>query len=194
MIPLREELEVLAREYQHLHNEHERTSLESSTRRRVEDKLLAVRERFDRVLDEFVEDEDIRRQWREYLRHKADPPSGPEPVSSVLFKGTAPDTGSVAEIRGRTGEELKVFVDGALMERLPARKAFDWSGTPARYRMNSTEFIETFDASPDALEELVTFLDEGGSPPWERTRALLSDGLIDTHWALTPRGQRALRR
>jgi hypothetical protein len=194
VIPLREELEVLAREYHHLQSEHERTNPESSTRRRVEDKLLDVRERFDRLLDELVDDEDLRQQWRAYLRHKTDEPSGPEAVASVLFKGTAADTGSVAEIRGRKGEELKVYVDGALVERIPARNAFDWSGSPARYRMNSTEFTETFDASQEARDELVAFLDGGGSPPWEHTRELLSDGLIDTHWALTPRGQRALRR
>lgn len=194
MIPLREELEVLAREYHHLQSEHERTKPESSTRRRIEDKLLAVRDRFDRVLDELVDDEELRRQWRDYLRHKADPPTGPEPIASVLFKGTASDTGSVAEIRGRKGEELKVFVDGSLVERVPARTPFDWGGSPARYRMNSTEFVETFDAPQEGLDALSAFLDEGGSPPWEHTRELLADGIIDTHWALTPRGQRALRR
>lgn len=194
VIPLREELEVLAREYHHLHSEHERSKPESSTRRRIEDKLLDVRERFDRLLDEFVDDEDLREQWRQYLRYKTAEPSGPEPIASVLFKGTAPDTGSVAEIRGRKGEEMKVVVDGSLVERLPARNAFDWTGKPAHYRMNSTEFLETFDASQEALDALVTFLDEGESPPWEYTRELLSDGIIDTHWALTPRGQRALGR
>jgi hypothetical protein len=194
VIPLREELEVLAREYHHLHNEHERTNPDGSTRRRIEDKLLAVRERFDRLVDELVDDEDLRRQWREYLRYKSDLPDGPEPIESLLFKGTAAGTGSVAVIRGRSNEELKVIVDGSLVERIPARNAFDWGGMPARYRMNSTEFVETFDVSGEALDALTGFLDEGGSPPWEHSRELLSDGIIDTHWALTPRGQRALRR
>jgi hypothetical protein len=47
-------------------------------------------------------------------------------------------------------------------------------------------------ASADALEALATFLAKGESPPWEYVEELLSDGLIDTHAALTPRGRRAL--
>ena len=48
-IPLREELASLVHHYQHLHNELEREKPEGSTRRELEDKLLAVRERFDRL-------------------------------------------------------------------------------------------------------------------------------------------------
>ena len=51
-LPRREVLEALAHEYHHLQNEHKRASLESRVRRRIEERLLDVRERFDRLLDE----------------------------------------------------------------------------------------------------------------------------------------------
>jgi hypothetical protein len=33
--------------------------------------------------------------------------------------------------------------------------------------------------------------DEDASPPWDYAAELLSDGLIDVHFDLTPRGRRA---
>jgi hypothetical protein len=39
---------------------------------------------------------------------------------------------------------------------------------------------------------LAEFLDRGESPPWEYASELLAGGLINVHFALTPRGRRAL--
>jgi hypothetical protein len=53
----REELEALARHYHHLQNEYKPAPPDSARRRRLEDRLLDVRERFDRVLEEWVPDD-----------------------------------------------------------------------------------------------------------------------------------------
>lgn len=64
ILPLHEELEALARHYHHLQVEHQNAQPESSPRRRLEDKLLRVRERFERVLQEWVPEEELREGWR----------------------------------------------------------------------------------------------------------------------------------
>src|SRR5205809_6147672 len=76
-LPLREELAALVHHYQHLHNELEREKPEGSTRRELEGKLLEVRERFDSILEEWVPDEDLREQWREYIHNHRSEPDGP---------------------------------------------------------------------------------------------------------------------
>jgi hypothetical protein len=190
-IPLREELEALARHYHHLQNEHKRAAPNSAVRRRIEDRLLDTRERFDRVLGELVPPEDLQRAWREHLHNRAPAPPGPPVIRPLLFKGISEVSGSVAEIRGR-GDELEVRVDGDLVERVAGGKDFAATGPPLRWRLNGTEFLETSDASDEALNALSDFLDDGKPPPWDHASELLADGLIDTHFALTPRGRRAL--
>jgi hypothetical protein len=193
VVPLREELEALFHHYQHLHNEHERTDPNSSTRRRIEERLQEVRERFDRALEEWVPDEELRNAWREHLHNRAPAPDGPPAIRPLVYRGYAEVTGSVVEIRGK-GDELQVTVDGALVERIAGEKDFSVVGAPVRYKLNDVEFTETFEASPEAIAALEDFLDNEGSPSWEYSSELLADGLIDVHFALTPRGRRALGR
>jgi hypothetical protein len=53
--------------------------------------------------------------------------------------------------------------------------------------------VEIFNASPEALQTLAEFVEsDHESPPWDYAAELLADGLIDTHFALTPRARRAL--
>jgi hypothetical protein len=191
-LPWREELDALAHYYHHLHHEHERADPQSSVRRRLEDRLLEVRERFERVLDEWVPDPELRHAWHEYLRNRRPEPSDPPAVRPLVFQGRN-DAGSIVEIR-RRGDEHQVEVDGALLERVAAEKDLSVDRPSLRFRLNGTEFEETFNASPEALQALADFLDEGGSPPWEYASELLADGLIDVHFDLTPRGRRALGR
>jgi hypothetical protein len=189
-LPLREELEALARHYHHLQVEHQNASPGSSVRRHLEEKLLQVRERFDRVLDGWVPEEELRQAWREYLDHHVPEPDGPAAIQPVVFRGRSEVTGSIVEIRGR-GDDLRLEVDGALIERVTAAK--DFAGkAPVTFRLNDNEFEEVFEASPESLEALAQFLDRGDSPPWEHASELLADGLVDVHFALTPRGRRAL--
>jgi hypothetical protein len=192
-LPLREELEALTRHYHHLQVEHQNASPESSVRRHLEDKLLRVRERFDSVLEEWVPEEELRAAWRAYLDHHALEPDGPPAIQPVVFRGRSEVTGSIVEIRG-TGDDLLVEVDGALIERVAGEKDFAGTKPIVTFRLNDNEYEEIFDASPEALQALAEFLEAGESPPWEHASELLADGLIDVHFALTPRGHRALAR
>jgi hypothetical protein len=190
-VPTREELEALARHYHHLQNEHKRAPLESSTRRRIEERLLDVRQRFERLLEEWVPEEELRRAWLEHLHYRAPVPSGPPAIRPLVFYGVT-DAGSVVEVRGKKDEELEVRVDGALTERVVAGKSLSSVTLPLTFRVDGIEAHETFTASPEALDALADFLDDGKPPPWDYASELLSDGLIDTHFAVTPRGRRAL--
>jgi hypothetical protein len=191
--PRRQELQTLVRYYRHLQNEHHRAAPESAARRRIEDKLLDVRQRLDRELEEWVPEEELRRAWREHLHNRAPEPDGPPEIRPLVFAGQSDVTGSVVEIRGKKGEELEVTVDGAPIERIDADENFAVTVPPARYWMNDNEFLEFFTASPEALQALAEFPGiEHQSPPWEYAAELLADGLIDTNFALTPRGRRAL--
>ena len=96
-------------------------------------------------------------------------------------------------MRGGKGEELEVWIDGTLSERIAGEKDFSSVTPPLSFRLNSTEAHETFSASTEALDALSAFLhDDGSAPPWDYASELLSEGLIDVHFALTPRGRRAL--
>jgi hypothetical protein len=189
--PIREELEALAHEYHHLQNEHKRAAEGSSQRRKIEERLLDVRERFDRVLEEWVPDEELRRAWSDYLQYDAPAPDGPPAIRPLVFYGVT-EAGSVVEVRGRKEEELEVWVDGALFERIDADKDLLGVTSPAVLRFDGFEAEERFTASPDAIEALADFLDDGKPPPWDHASELLADGLIDIHFAVTPRGRRAL--
>jgi hypothetical protein len=193
VLPRREELDALARHYHHLRAEHERAGPESSVRRRLEDRLLQVRERFDRRLEEWIPDEELREQWRQYLHYRRPEPSGPDPIPRIVFRGRS-DVGTNVQISG-AGDELRVEVDGSLVERIDGDEDFTDPKPLVRFRLNGVEFEETFDASEEALRALVDFYDEEGTaPPWEYAAELLGDGLIDVHFGLTPRGRRALAR
>jgi hypothetical protein len=190
--PMREELEALVRHYHHLQNEHERASPESSTRRRLEERLLDVRERFDRLLEEWAPEDELRRAWWEHLHNRAPAPPGPPAIRPLVFYGIT-DAGSIVEVRGRKDEELEVRVDGAVMERVAAQKDLSSVTPPLSFRADGIEAQETFTASPEALDALDDFLDDDGRPPpWDHASELLADGLIDGHFAVTPRGRRAL--
>jgi hypothetical protein len=193
VVPLREELEALVAHYRHLQNEHKRAAPDSAPRRRIEDRLLEVRERFDRMLAEWVQDPDLQQEWNSYLHYRGPEPSGPPATRPLVFRGVSDVSGSIVEVRGEP-DEYTVEVDGALVERIAAAK--DFAAWPeVRFRVVEAEFRETFDASQPALDALGEFLDdEGSSPPWDYASELLADGIVDVHFALTPRGRRALGR
>jgi hypothetical protein len=190
-LPRREELGALARYYHHLQREHQEARPESSVRRHIEDRLLDVRERVDRLLEEWVPEEELRNEWRAYLEHHVPEPEGPPAIDPLVFRGIGDVTGSVLEVRGN-GDEYRVFVDGALSERLFAEKDFAATGPPLTWRYDDVDYREIFDASPEALGELAAFVESGGSPPWDYATELFADGLVDVHFALTARGHRAL--
>jgi hypothetical protein len=192
-LPLREELLALVHRYQHLHNEVQRSSPESSPRRELEHKLLEVRERFDRLLDEWVPDEALREEWREHIVGRRPAPDEPAGIEPLVFQGVT-DAGSIVEVRGQA-DEYGVWVDGSLQERIAARKDLSVPTPNLHFRWDGKEIAETFNASGEALQALADYLDSrDGSPPWEYASELLADGVIDVHFDLTPRGRRTLPR
>jgi hypothetical protein len=189
-LPLREELAALVHHYQHLHNEVEHEKPEGSTRRELEDKLLDVRQRFDRLLDKWVLDDELREQWREYIRGRRSEPDDPAGIEPLAFEGLD-DAGSVVQVRGQA-DEYQVWVDGSLQERIAARKDLSVDKPVLHFRWDRKEIAETFNASEEARNALAAYRDATDvSPPWEYASELLADGLIDVHFDLTPRGKRA---
>ena len=190
-LPLREELAALVHHYQHLHNELQRQKLEGTTRRELEDKAFDVRERFDRLLEEWVPDEELREQWREHIHNRRTEPDEPDPIEPLAFQGLT-DAGSVVQVRGQA-DEYQVWVDGSLQERIAARKDLSVDKPVLHFRWDNKEIPETFNASVDALNALAAYRQvRDASPPWEYASELLADGLIDVHFDLTPRGKRAI--
>ncbi|MDX6409246.1 MAG: hypothetical protein QOE13_2317 [Gaiellaceae bacterium] len=183
-------MSALVHHYQHLHNDLEREKPEGSTRRKLEDKLLGVRGRFDRLLEEWLPDEEVREQWREYIHGRRPEPDEPAGIEPLVFQGLT-DAGSVVQIRGEA-DEYEVWVDGSLQERIAARKDLSVGTPDLHFRWDGKEIAETFNASQEALNALARYrADSDSSPPWEYASELLADGLIDVHFDLTPRGKRA---
>ena len=192
-LPLREELLALVHQYQHLHNEIERSNPESSPRRKLEHRLLDVRERFDRLLDEWVPDETARKEWREHIHGRRAAPDEPAGIEPLVFQGLT-DAGSVVQVR-EEADDYGVWVDGSLQERIAARKDLSVATPNLHFRWDGKEIDETFNASDESLSALADYLDsQDGSPPWEYASELFADGLIEVHFDLTPRGHRALGR
>jgi hypothetical protein len=198
-LPRREVLESVAQHYHHLQNEHKRAATESGTRRRIEERLLEVRERFDRLLAEWVPEGELKDAWSEYLHNRRPEPEGPEPIRPLVFRGVS-DAGAVVEIRGDDPDELDVEIDGSPVARVAAEKDLAEKDlatrvAPAVFRLDWAEFQETFGASDEAVEALADFVaTDDAPPPWDHAAELLAEGLVDTHLALTPRGRRALAR
>jgi hypothetical protein len=187
--PIREELEALAHSYLHLHNELESTRPGSSVRRKLEDRVIAVRERFERLLDEWVDDEDLRERWLDHLHTRTPAPDGPRAIAPLVFRGEN-DAGSTAEVRRGNGD-LDLYVDGSMLERIEAPELASHDAGLILH-VDGFAFRETFAASPAALDALAAFVAGGEQPPWEHASELLAEGLIDVHFDLTPRGRRAL--
>jgi len=190
-LPLREELAALVHHYQHLHNDLEREKPEGSTWRELEQKLLDTRERFDRLLEEWVPDDEVREQWREYIHNRCPVPDEPAGIEPLVYQGVT-DAGSLLQVRGQA-DEYQVWVDGSLQERIAARKDLSVDRPYLHFRWDGKEIAETFNTSEDALTALARYrYDPELSPPWEYASELLADGLIDVHFDLTPRGKRAI--
>jgi hypothetical protein len=185
--PLREELEAFARAYHLLEDEIAR---ETEDRVELEEELLRLHKRFDRVLEESVRDDTLRDQWHAHLHSRAAVPAEPAPVDPVVFRGES-DSGSVVEIR-RTGDALDVRVDGQPADGFTEPDELRARRPGLTLRVGDTEFREAFAASPSAIHALAEFAETGRKPPWEVVSELLEDGLVDPELAITPRGRRAI--
>ena len=190
----REELDVLAREYHHLLEEHRRARPESRVRRHMEKSLRELESRLEHVLAEWVSDEELRSEWRAHLYGDAPEPSRPAAERPLVFRGRA-DTGSVVEVRGRTNGDCDVELDGHRVERLEELRDLPGEEAPERFTFDGLVFQEVFSVSELALAALADFVAEREPhPPWRFAAQLMADGLIDRNFGLTHRGRRALGR
>lgn len=188
----RAQLEALAAEYRHVHQEHRRAHADGTTRRHLENRLHELEQRLDQLLDEWVPDEDVQAAWRAHLRGGAPPPPSPTAAGVLVFRGAA-ETGSQVEIRERPNGDYEVAIDGTLVERVVTKADVSHTEPPHPFRLDELVFQETFSASQPALEALAAFVAERvPQPPWRFAVELRADGLIDGHFGLTPRGHRAL--
>jgi hypothetical protein len=187
----REELEAIVLRYRHTSNEHVRAAPGSSARRHHEARLAELRERFERRLQEWFPDTEMRLAWQEYLRGAGPEPDFPEAARPLVFRGRSEVAGSIVEVRG-TDDEYTVEVDGALVERVAAAKDFAARLPPLRFRVAEADFVEIFVATAPALDALSGFRENPDVVPWQYAPDLLEDGLIGVRFDLTPRGHRAL--
>ncbi len=188
---LRLELEQIVAEYHHLRAEHRRAGPESSVRRHMEARLEELDRRFQRLLEEWLPEEE-RQAWHEHLHGEGPAPPEPEPIPPLLYKGRA-ESGSVVEVRERRDGDCDVLVDGTLVERVSAEELRNERRAPLTFRVGDEEFQEVFTAPPTALDAARAYFSRPeGEPPWEHALALAADGLIDRTFALTARGRRFL--
>src|SRR5262249_2428075 len=177
--------------YRHVEQEYLRQPPHGATRHRLGRERQAIADHFERVLAEWGLDEELRVRGRGFMSGGAPAPDEPQRPSPPLFKGRS-DAGAAVEIRP-VADGYDVFTDGARIDH----SAVPWHLDPqlhGRLQVAGQMFDETFDAPPDAVMELVAFLDGRAGPPWRWARELIEDGLVDTELALTPRGRRCLDR
>lgn len=185
-----EELERLAHDYRHLRAEHRRTRLGSRARRRLDARVRAVGERFERLLAEAALDEDARERWRDRLRGGAEP-EGPGQSRPLLFRGRS-ETGSELLLLARPDGSIDAVVDGTTVERLDSAAELDATEPGQRFQLEGLVYRETFAASAPARAALRESLEGGVPPAADAVAELLADGIVDRDLAVTPRGRRAL--
>jgi hypothetical protein len=188
----RDELEALVTEFRHVREEHRRTDEGSSVRRHLRDRLAELEADLERLLEEWVDDGDARRAWREHLHGDASEPNVPTVRPALVYRGCS-ESGSTVEVRERAEGGYGVEIDGCLVERIEGELDFVGRRSPHALSLAGISFNETFGVSRRALEALSEFVAESDPfPPWPSAAELAADGLVDRHFALTPRGQRAL--
>jgi hypothetical protein len=181
-------------EYRHLLAEHRRAHADGRVRRHMETRLHQLALRFEELLDEAGPGEELQDAWRAHLHRGRPAPAQPAPERPLIFRGVA-ETGSVVEIRERADGDFDVAVDGTLVERVKADLDFSDKEIPHVFSLDGLVFRETFSASGPALEALDEFVaGRTRQPPWRFASELRTDGLIDGHFSLTPRGHRALQK
>ena len=190
----RDELEAVVAEYRHLLEEHRRAGADGTVRRHMAARLHDLETRFGQLLDEWAPGEELQSAWHAHLHEGAAAPAHPASARPLVFRGAA-ETGSLVEIRGHADGDCDVIVDGTPVERIEAELDFSGTRTPHDFELDGLVFRETFTASEPALEALGEFVAERApQPPWRFAPELKGDGLIDSHFGLTPRGHRALAR
>jgi hypothetical protein len=185
------ELQEVAHEYRHVHEEHRRAQPRSRARRHLEVRLQQLRRSFERLLAAAPVSEGDRRRWRMQLRAGVAAVPPPADVRPLLFRGRS-DSGSELRLAAGADGTVVTWIDGAEVAVLD--RADELTGTMPRFvfALDGTAFRETYGASRSSLADLRAAAETGRPPRREHVRALLQDGLIDRTFGLTPRGRRAL--
>jgi protein required for attachment to host cells len=186
-------LAQLGEEYHRVKQHQAREAHASASRRRIENDLERIAQRFERVLSHWSaeEDKELRATWRKHLYEGGPAPRGPEVRPPRLFIGET-DGGAHVEIRPAADGGHDIVVDGTLTEHTAAR----WRLEPdARepFTIGQHRCRERFEAPQEAIRALQRFVaTDEALPPWRWARELFEDGLIDSEFGLTQRGRRAL--
>jgi len=178
----------LAKQYQHLKSENKAKGPESRQNRRHEQDMETLAQRFATLCDHWISDEERRTAWRDHLYHFAPPPPVDDWPPPLVFRGTA-QPGNVAEIL-ETDSGYHIFIDGKEETREPQHIRL--TDQPiAELRVSGLAFEEKFSAPPAALDQLAEWYEHPtDGAPWEWSRDLYLDGLIDPDFSLTVRGKR----
>jgi protein required for attachment to host cells len=135
-------------------------------------------ERFERVLEHWVHDVQVRENWRAFFYHGAAQPDQPRLVSP-LFRGSN-EAGASVEVNESGVGGYDVLLDGIHAGHYEQ----PWQQHTDRFEpvvIGEWTCQETFAAPEEAREALELFLDNPGSdPPWQWAPALFEDGLIAT--------------
>jgi hypothetical protein len=184
----------LVGEYRRMHGEH--GHLEAGAprpRRHLETEMAALAAAFERLLGEWIRSGEDQDEWRAALHSHAAIPGGiTVPASRLIFRGRTAQSVDV-DVRERADGEIEIDLDGKPSERLVDRlhlsvDADGWA------QIADVHARETFDLPIPAERELRRWMRRGGTPPWEYAPSLLAEGIVDDHFAITPRGRRAAER
>lgn len=195
---LTQKLGEVAREYHQIHNQRQGHGEAdgNAAHRRQGQRMAKLRDRFERLLLHWCADQRLAEAWRRHLYHTAPAPSEPELAVPPIFRGRN-EAGARIEVRPANGEgstAYDIFCDGARV----GRESVPWHLDPESIEpvvVAGQTCVDTFDASPEAIEALRSFVaNPGAEPPWRFGRELYEDGLVDPDFALTGRGRRCLHR
>lgn len=185
-----EELELVAREYRHVHAEHHRAPPRSRTRRRLEARLRRLRQQFERLLARAPVTEHERERLRALLHARpAAIPAGE--ARPVVFRGRS-DAGDELTVTAGARDTFDARVGGTSVAVLDGVAELDRTTPDLVFGLDGVGYRETFASSPAARAGLRTAVEAGRTPEAGDVRELIEDGLLDRTLGLTPRGRRAL--
>jgi hypothetical protein len=184
----------IVREYRRVHGERRHPATTAQRlQRHFEREAAALAATFERLLGEWIHAGDEQDAWRAALHNHAAIPEGVgAPTSRLIFRGRTAE-GVEVDVRERADGQIEIDLDGQLSERLVDRLELTFDGG-GWVQIADVHAQETFDVPTRAMQALRRWMRRGGTPPWEHVQSLLAEGVVDEHFAITPRGRRALER
>jgi len=182
----------LARNYHQVQGEHERSGPLGKRRRDLGGEAGRITERFERLLAHWVHDETLRDAWQRHFYRGGPAPAEPRLQPPPRYRGRT-EAGARVEIRAADDGGYDLIVDDAVAEhqQVPWHLDPDQAGAS---QIGPHRCDEVFDAPDEAVDALRRWLAApAAEPPWDWARELVEDGLVDTDFGLTPRGERRLR-